>query len=153
MDGAKPPDSDRSSRSHIRLRLARGARALPVFRRPEVSCSCSYRSGIDLSIRKAVRMGSHVWLLLATVVTELVVIRKWSANQFDEPFPKHVKLGLAFGTVALFVYPMLKASNFSHFSCSGGRSDLNSAIVWGPKYSEVRAETAQSGPWKDKLTE
>lgn len=27
-------------------------------------------------------MGQHVWLLLATVVTELLVIFKWSKGQF-----------------------------------------------------------------------
>ena len=60
-------------------------------------------------------MGAHVWLLLATVVTELVVIRKWSRNLFTEPFPNHVKLGFVTGSVLLVVYPLMK--------------------VWGPSFT------------------
>jgi hypothetical protein len=39
--------------------------------------------------RRAVRMGQHVWLLLATVVTELLVIFKWSKGQFSFSFLAH----------------------------------------------------------------
>ncbi|KAF7364781.1 Phosphatidylserine synthase 2 [Mycena venus] len=56
--------------------------------------------------RRAVRMGQHVWLLLATVLTELLVIFKWSKGQFPAPFPKAVKLGLGLGAMMLVVYPM-----------------------------------------------
>ena len=55
-------------------------------------------------------MGSHVWLLLATVVTELVVIRKWSKNQFPEPFPKPIKIAWSIGVAFLVLYPLMKAS-------------------------------------------
>ena len=41
--------------------------------------------------RRAVRMGQHVWLLLATIITELLVITKWSQGQFPEPLPRRVK--------------------------------------------------------------
>ncbi|KAF5381242.1 hypothetical protein D9757_007900 [Collybiopsis confluens] len=53
--------------------------------------------------RKAVRMGQHVWLLLATVCTELLVINKWSTGMF-EPFPRAVKLGWGIGLSMLVVY-------------------------------------------------
>ncbi|PAV17421.1 phosphatidylserine synthase 2 [Pyrrhoderma noxium] len=58
--------------------------------------------------RRAVRMGCHVWLLLATVITELVVIRKWSKNQFSEPFPTHIKWAWSFGSALLIMYPLAK---------------------------------------------
>ncbi|KAL5524771.1 hypothetical protein ACEPAF_9917 [Sanghuangporus sanghuang] len=58
--------------------------------------------------RRVKRMGSHVWLLLATVVTEIVVIRKWSKNQFPEPFPRHVKIAWVIGAVLLILYPVTK---------------------------------------------
>lgn len=58
--------------------------------------------------RKAVRMGQHVWLLLATILTELLVIKKWSQGQFPEPLPKKVKWGWAFGAALLVLYPTLK---------------------------------------------
>ena len=55
-------------------------------------------------------MGAHAWLLLATVVTELVLILKWSKGQFAEPFPKHIKIGCAFGVSLLVAYPLMKVS-------------------------------------------
>ncbi|KAJ7075782.1 phosphatidyl serine synthase-domain-containing protein [Mycena belliarum] len=58
--------------------------------------------------RRAVRMGQHVWLLLATVLTEGLVIYKWSAGQFPAPLPTHVKWGWAVGGGAIVVYPLLK---------------------------------------------
>ncbi|KAJ7364878.1 phosphatidylserine synthase 2 [Mycena albidolilacea] len=57
--------------------------------------------------RRAVRMGQHVWLLLATVLTELLVIVKWSTGQYPAPFPKPVKVGLwTLGLSVVVVYPM-----------------------------------------------
>ena len=53
-------------------------------------------------------MGCHVWLLLATVITELVVLRKWSKNQFSEPFPTHIKWAWSFGSALLIMYPLAK---------------------------------------------
>ncbi|KAI5123136.1 hypothetical protein M0805_000839 [Coniferiporia weirii] len=58
--------------------------------------------------RKAVRMGAHVWLLLATVVTEVLVIRKWSKNIFTEPFPAYVKWGWGIGAALLVLYPLTR---------------------------------------------
>lgn len=58
--------------------------------------------------RKAVRMGQHVWMLLATVATELLVIFKWSRGQFPEPFPTTVKWGWAIGLSLLTIYPIFQ---------------------------------------------
>ncbi|KAK0487811.1 phosphatidyl serine synthase-domain-containing protein [Armillaria novae-zelandiae] len=58
--------------------------------------------------RRAVRMGQHVWLLLATILTELLVIRKWSVGVFTDPFPRGVKWGLGTGAVLLVLYPVVQ---------------------------------------------
>ncbi|CAK5283932.1 unnamed protein product [Mycena citricolor] len=56
--------------------------------------------------QRAVRMGQHVWLLLATVATEDLVIFKWSQGQFPEPLPAKVKWGWIIGATLLVVYPI-----------------------------------------------
>lgn len=53
-------------------------------------------------------MGQHVWLLLATIITELLVIMKWSKGQFAEPFPTPVKWGWAIGATLLTIYPTVQ---------------------------------------------
>ncbi|TFK27595.1 phosphatidylserine synthase 2 [Coprinopsis marcescibilis] len=58
--------------------------------------------------RRAVRMGQHVWLLLATIITELLVITKWSKGQFSEPLPTRVKWGWAVAATLLVLYPMVQ---------------------------------------------
>lgn len=58
--------------------------------------------------RRAVRMGQHVWLLLATVITELLVITKWSQGQFTEPLPTKVRWGWAIGVTLLVLYPVVQ---------------------------------------------
>jgi len=58
--------------------------------------------------RRAVRMGQHAWLLLATIVTELLVIFKWSQGQFKEPMPQWVKYAWAVGGALLVLYPTVK---------------------------------------------
>ncbi|KAJ7105066.1 phosphatidyl serine synthase-domain-containing protein [Mycena crocata] len=58
--------------------------------------------------RRAVRMGQHVWLLLATVLTEDLVILKWSKGQFPVPFPSRVKWGLSIGLSLLVLYPIVQ---------------------------------------------
>lgn len=55
-------------------------------------------------------MGQHVWLLLATIVTELLVITKWSKGQFPEPLPSKVKWGWAIGATLLILYPTVQVS-------------------------------------------
>ena len=73
----------------------------------------SFHSGLSKLIsfwinRKAVRMGAHAWLLLATIVTELLVIRKWGKNIYTQPFPTYVKYSLITGFTLLGVYPLTK---------------------------------------------
>ncbi|KII90666.1 hypothetical protein PLICRDRAFT_540747 [Plicaturopsis crispa FD-325 SS-3] len=58
--------------------------------------------------RRAVRMGQHVWLLLATVITELLVIIKWSQGQFPEPLPVHIKYAWTLGGTLLVLYPAIR---------------------------------------------
>jgi len=58
--------------------------------------------------RKAVRMGQHVWLLMATVGTEMLVIIKWSQGQFPEPLPNHVKWAWGLGGALLVLYPTVR---------------------------------------------
>jgi len=58
--------------------------------------------------RRAVRMGQHVWLLLATIATELLVIMKWSKGQFPEPLPLRVKWSWGFGALLLVLYPTIR---------------------------------------------
>ncbi|EPQ54628.1 PSS-domain-containing protein [Gloeophyllum trabeum ATCC 11539] len=58
--------------------------------------------------RKAKRMGQHVWLLLATIGTELLAIIKWSKGQYPEPTPTFVKSAWAVGGLLLVAYPSLR---------------------------------------------
>ncbi|EIM81393.1 PSS-domain-containing protein [Stereum hirsutum FP-91666 SS1] len=58
--------------------------------------------------RRAIRMGQHVWILLATVATELLVILKFSKGQFPEPFPTKVKYAWALGGAVLTIYPLIR---------------------------------------------
>lgn len=58
--------------------------------------------------RKAVRMGQHVWLLLATIVTEILAIFKWSKGLFPTPFPAKVKWGWAIGIFLLVLFPVVQ---------------------------------------------
>jgi len=58
--------------------------------------------------RRAVRMGQHVWLLLATIATELLVITKWSKGQFPEPLPVYVKWSWGLGALLLVLYPTIR---------------------------------------------
>ena len=77
-------------------------------------------SGLTCYSRRAVRMGQHVWLLLATIVTELLVITKWSRGQFTEPLPTHIKWSWIAGGMILVVYPIVRVSG--HIWC--GRNSL-----------------------------
>ena len=53
-------------------------------------------------------MGQHVWLLAATVCTEVLLIFKWGRGVFTEPFPRHVKFFLGLGGVLVVLYPAIK---------------------------------------------
>ncbi|EJF63275.1 phosphatidylserine synthase 2 [Dichomitus squalens LYAD-421 SS1] len=58
--------------------------------------------------RRAVRMGQHVWLLLATIATELLAITKWSQGQFPEPLPRTVRWAWTIGAGLLVLYPTVR---------------------------------------------
>ena len=55
-------------------------------------------------------MGQHVWLLLATIVTELLVITKWSRGVFTAPLPAEVKWGWRVTVFFLVLYPIQRVS-------------------------------------------
>ncbi|ESK85418.1 phosphatidylserine synthase 2 [Moniliophthora roreri MCA 2997] len=57
---------------------------------------------------KVKRMGQHVWLLLATILTELLAIFKWSKGMFPEPFPARVRWGWTIGGALLILYPIIQ---------------------------------------------
>lgn len=57
-------------------------------------------------------MGQHVWLLLATILTELLVITKWSKGQFPEPLPRHIRWAWTIGGILLVLYPTFRVSNY-----------------------------------------
>ena len=59
-------------------------------------------------------MGQHVWLLIATIVTELLVITKWSQGLFPTPTPPSVKFGLTAGAILLILYPIMQVRNSPH---------------------------------------
>jgi phosphatidylserine synthase 2 len=59
-------------------------------------------------------MGQHVWLLTATIVTELLVITKWSQGMFTVPTPPSVKVGLTAGAVLLVLYPIMQVRDLLH---------------------------------------
>ncbi|KAI6139369.1 phosphatidyl serine synthase-domain-containing protein [Pisolithus tinctorius] len=62
----------------------------------------------DPNSRKAKRMGQHCWLLLATILTELLVITKWSRGLFEEPLPRYVRWAWTIGGVLLLLYPAIR---------------------------------------------
>ena len=64
----------------------------------------------SLLSRRAVRMGQHAWLLLATIITELLVIIKWSRGLFTEPMPGHIKIFLSTLAILLVAYPTIQVS-------------------------------------------
>jgi hypothetical protein len=55
-------------------------------------------------------MGQHVWLLLATIITELLAIVKWSKGQYTNPLPLEVKWGWTIGAILLVLYPTFQVS-------------------------------------------
>jgi phosphatidylserine synthase 2 len=62
-------------------------------------------------------MGQHVWLLLATIGTELLTIAKWSKGQFPEPMPKAVVYSWTFGAILLVLYPTVRVSHSPSVPC------------------------------------
>ncbi|KIL00211.1 hypothetical protein PAXRUDRAFT_821916 [Paxillus rubicundulus Ve08.2h10] len=58
--------------------------------------------------KRAKRMGQHCWLLLATILTELLVIAKWSRGQFDVALPRHIRWAWTIGGTLLVLYPAVR---------------------------------------------
>ena len=56
------------------------------------------------------RMGQHVWLMLATIGTELLAIVKWSKGQFSVPLPTSVRVAWSIGAALLVLYPVSQVS-------------------------------------------
>ncbi|KAJ7892324.1 phosphatidylserine synthase 2 [Mycena olivaceomarginata] len=74
-------------------------------------CAVPAASGLFHSIsdpRGVTPMGKHLWLLLATVLTEVVLILKWSQGQFAEVFPASVKWGVGSVLSLLVIYPIYR---------------------------------------------
>ena len=93
--------------------------------------------------RRAVRMGQHVWLLLATIGTELLAITKWSRGQFAAPLPKPVKWAWVIGGSLLLLYPTVQVCTIPcltevMFLCS---STVNPTPVWYSECKEVPEKT------------
>ncbi|EGG06966.1 uncharacterized protein MELLADRAFT_35829, partial [Melampsora larici-populina 98AG31] len=59
-------------------------------------------------IKRVKRMGSHAWLLMATIFLESLIIVKWSKGEFPEPMPKPVKLFWTLAITLLILYPTIK---------------------------------------------
>jgi phosphatidylserine synthase 2 len=57
-------------------------------------------------------MGQHVWLLLATICTELLAIVKWSKGQFSASLPTPVRIAWSIGAALLVLYPVCQVSVF-----------------------------------------
>ena len=76
----------------------------------QVSESSDFFHAILRSHRKTVRMGQHVWLMLATIGTELLAIVKWSKGQFPAPLPTHVRYAWLVGAALLVLYPIGQVS-------------------------------------------
>lgn len=85
-------------------------------RHPRCSSADHLMSILSVYTRKAVRMGQHVWLLLATIGTELLLIMKWSQGQFEKPFPSSVKWAWLMGALLLVLYPTVRVSLFIEFA-------------------------------------
>lgn len=89
-------------------------------------------------------MGQHTWLLLATICTELLAIRKWSRGMFTEPFPFYVKLGWSIGAVILTVYPIVRVSGRLPLIVRPLMTELNLAsLVWNSSGQEVHPQTTE----------
>lgn len=93
-------------------------------------------------------MGQHVWLLTATIVTELLVITKWSQGMFTTPTPPSVKVGLTAGTVLLILYPIMQVRDLPH----PRYSDLTvSPTVRLTCHPSIYPETSEESKKEDSL--
>jgi len=89
-------------------------------------------------------MGQHTWLLLATICTELLAIRKWSQGMFTEPFPFYVKLGWSIGTILLTVYPIVRVSCLPPLTLQPSVTEFDrGSPVWDSRGQEVHSQTTE----------
>jgi hypothetical protein len=79
-------------------------------------------------------MGQHTWLLLATILSELLVIIKWSQGLFPEPMPGKVKLFLSILGFLLVAYPTVHVSKQSFVNID---ADTELFLVWRPRGQEI----------------
>lgn len=88
--------------------------------------------------RKAVRMGQHVWLLLATIATEMLVIIKWSQGQFPAPLPKYIKWSWMIGGALLVLYPIIRVCRIIvRYFQKLTDSDIVLFLVWNPECKKI----------------
>jgi phosphatidylserine synthase 2 len=87
-------------------------------------------------------MGQHVWLLLATIGTELLAIVKWSKGQFPAPLPTQVRLACSIGAALLVLYPISQVSVHVMSLYSSAYSErlidcLIPLVVWCTQRSQI----------------
>ncbi len=102
LDGARSPLRERETGRGVSLRPSSRSGIISIHQRSKVRyrdflvfdivllrfVMVSESSDIftrSCALRKAVRMGQHTWLMLATIGTELLVIIKWSKGRFPTP--------------------------------------------------------------------
>ena len=92
-------------------------------------------------------MGQHCWLLLATVLTEMLVIIKWSRGMFQEPLPLHVQWGWIVGGTLLVLYPIARVGR----SPTPGCGTLTRAVVWCACCTTIPAQTRAEAQEQDAV--
>ena len=100
-------------------------------------------------------MGQHVWLLVATIGTELLAIRKWSKDQFPEPLPQHIKVAWALGAFLLVLYPTVhvrlsKPDKLYGNGLANGRTSISA--VWGAQHTKVPAPRVSESQVESAMT-
>lgn len=115
LDGARSSHHCSSISFCLLMRSSSRSRTLSIYKRSTVSLIRFNTAQPDSMVqhRRAVRMGQHVWLLLATIVTELLAITKWGSGQYLAPLPSAVKWGWVLGATALVLYPTVQVSKVS----------------------------------------
>lgn len=138
MDGARSPLRDRETGRRVSLRPPGRSGIISIHQRSKVRYRdflvfdimllrlswCPNRLTIftrSCALRKTVRMGQHVWLMLATIGTELLAIIKWSKGQYPTPLPTHVWFAWLVGAAMLVLYPVGQVSSHATTTFVTGR--------------------------------
>jgi hypothetical protein len=161
LDGARSPLRDRKTGRGVSLRPSSRSGIISIHQRSKVR----YRDFLVLDIvllrfvmvsessdiftrscalRKAVRMGQHTWLMLATIGTELLVIIKWSKGRFPTPLPTYVWFAWLVGAAMLVLYPVGQVSSHATNFVSGRFPErlpcvLVPLVVWRAQRSPISA--------------